>query len=842
MSNFKDRTELFFEQLARTLYRHPKKTLFLMVLLSCVVFYKLPALTVDTSAHALLHKTDKSRQIYDRFRDQFGQDRFIIISVTADNIFTPSFFERLKAFHADIEENVPYLKDVNSLITARHTWGNEDELNVEDLLEGWPEERQVDFDLLKKQVMNNPNYINYLVSPDGKTTAVILEADVEYVEGATNTMDALEGFDDAAFSGTSKDKPSKAVEDESNGYLSQAQNEELVRGVNKVMGEYEADGFELALAGGPVILNIFNNYTMLDMRRCFSLSFIVITFFMSILFRRVAGVVLPAIIVFAADFSALGLMAWFDVSFKMTTTVLPSFLLCVGVADSVHILAIFFKQLDKGHAKEDAIAYALGHSGLAVVLTTMTTAAALLSFSFAELTALGDLGLFAAIGVLLALVYTLVILPSALALLPLKRKTPKAESSGKSIMDRVLLWIANISTRYPFRIVGCSFAFFTVALIFVFNLQYSDNIVEYFPDDLPIKKDIQFIDRHLNGIMQVEVVIDTKKENGLYEPDLLNRIEKMAAAFDGYELPGIYVGKIITITDILKETHKALNENQNAFYRIPQDYNTIAQEFLLFENAGSDDLESIVDTQFSKTRASFKVPWVDSVILDTLIQDLHNQLPPFFGDTADITITGMAALMARTISAALNSMAKSYVLAFGVITVMMVLLVGQLKTGLVSMIPNVFPIVYTMGLMGAMNVPLDMTSLMIGSIAMGLVVDDTVHFIYNFQKYYYKTGNAYEAVRLTMVGVGRALLITSVVLSCGFFILFTASLTHIVRFGFFTGITIILALFADFLLAPALMIIITGAHRRKPVTVSIATDAVSAGSSAGSDDFTRLRQ
>lgn len=834
MPGIKDRIELFFEQLARTLYRNPLKTLLLMMVLAGIIFYRLPALSVDTSAHALLHKSDKSRQVYDRFRDQFGQDRFIVVSVTGDNIFTPAFMKRLKAFHADIEANVPYLKDVNSLITARHTWGNKDELIVEDLLEGWPETRQVDFGQLQQQVMNNPNYINYLISPDGRTTALILETDVDHVEQSTDTMDVLSGFDD-----TGSSNESAEAKDKENGYLSQAENEALVKSVRQIMAQHEAAEFSLALAGGPVILNIFNTLTMKDMRRCFFLSFIVINLFLSMLFRRISGVVLPAIIVLASSFSALALMAWFDVPIKMTTTVLPAFLLCVGVADSVHILAIFYKQLDQGYTKEDAIGYALGHSGLAVVLTTMTTAAALLSFAFAELTALGDLGLFAALGVILALVYTIIILPSILALLPLKRKSLKTDQQG-TVMDRMLLWVAGVSTRHPFRIVACSMAVFAVALICVFNLRYSDNIVEYFPDHLPVKKDIQFIDQKLNGIIQVEVVIDTQTENGLYSPAVLNRIEQMAEEYEDYQIPGIYVGKVITLTDILKETHKALNENQPAFYTIPQDYNTIAQEFLLFENAGSDDLESIVDSQFSKTRASFKVPWVDSVILDKLIQDMNERLPVMFADMATVTVTGMAALMARTISAALDSMTKSYVLAFGIITVMMILLVGQLKTGLVSMIPNIFPIVYTLGIMGALDVPLDMTSLMIASIAMGLVVDDTVHFIYNFRKYYLKTGDAYEAVRLTMIGVGRALLITSVVLCCGFFILLTASLTHIMRFGFFTGITILLALLADFVLAPALMIIITGAYKHKSGPVSISRDPTLF--ETPEDDYNRLRQ
>jgi predicted RND superfamily exporter protein len=177
------------------------------------------------------------------------------------------------------------------------------------------------------------------------------------------------------------------------------------------------------------------------------------------------------------------------------------------------------------------------------------------------------------------------------------------------------------------------------------------------------------------------------------------------------------------------------------------------------------------------------------------------------------------ALLARSIIAAIYSMAKSYGIALIVITLMMTVMLGNLKLGFVSMIPNLLPIIITMGIMGWMEIPLDLNSLMIGSIAMGVVVDDTVHFMYNFQKYYDEKPDAGYAIRQTLTGTGRALLITSLVLGTGFFILMTASLNHLVRFGLFTGITILFALAADFLLAPALMVVLKERSYRTPEDV-----------------------
>lgn len=818
MPGVKDQIEQGFERLARTLYTHRLKVLFVFCVLLGTLFYKIPAITVDTSAEALLHETDPSRVEYDRFRDQFGQDRFVVVTITSDHVFTEAFFAKLRSFHQALENQIPYVKEVKSLLNARNTRGDGDELIVEEFLEGWPEERDVDFDRLREQVMDNPAYMHQFISSDGRTTAIIIEPDVYHTEQA-DTSEAFDNFDEEAPS--SQETPAEIKR-----YLSDAENEALVEAVRAVVADYEGPGFSTAMVGGPVVLEVFNDYTMLDLKQCFLLSFLVVFVFLAILFRRISGVVLPSIVVHGATFSTLGLLGWFDVPIKMTTTVLPAFLLCVGVGDSVHILSLFYKEMDRGVDKKDAIGHALGHSGLAVVLTSLTTAVALISFATAELTALGDLGFFAAAGVMLALFYTIFMLPALVAVVPMKPR-PLKEKNGttSTVMDKILLWTANISIRHPLKIIVTSLALFAVSFYFTFNLRYSDYVVAFFPHSLPIRDDITLMDKQLNGVMQLEVILDTHKENGIYDPVFLNRIERAVQYLERYRTPEIFVGKVYSINDIIKEIHQALNENRKEFYAIPQDYNTVAQELLLFENAGSDDLEPIVDSRFSKTRVSIKTEWVDSVIVDEFMREIDHYFTNLFAGSADVTITGMSALMARTISAALDSMVKSYGLAFGLIALMMIMLVWDFKIGMFSMIPNVIPIFMSLGIMGFFNVPLDMTSLMMASIAMGLVVDDTVHFIYNFKKYYLKTGDAHEAIRITFLGVGRAMIITSVVLTFGFFVLMAATLNHIVRFGFFTGLTILFALLADFLLAPALMLVITGAYKRSSAAATIDSTA-----------------
>jgi len=798
IGNIRDNIERRFQVAGLWLYRNPWKTLLATLAVVMFLTFQIPSITIDTSSEALLHENDPSLLRYNAFRDQFGRAELIIIAVDAPDIFDRGFLMRLKAFHENLENEVPYLREVTSLINVRQTLGNRDELIVRDLLDGWPE-KAVDLEELRTLVMQNPFYRDYVISQDGRVTTVIIETEAS-VQASESIEDPLAGFDDQ--------EPALTVESDNHRYFSEKENRQVVEAINHIVAAHDRSDFRLSLAGGPVIVYAFNRATLEDVERCIVLTLLAVAIFLGILFRRISGILLPVTVILTTLLSTMGAMALFNTPIKITTTIIPAFLLSVGVCDSVHILAIFYRELARGKTKDAAIAHAMGHSGLAIVMTSLTTMAGLLSFLAADLTAIAEIGTYAAIGVMLALVYTIVLLPAFIALFPLKSIPPK--QARWVSLEKQLKQIAAFSTAHFRMILVAGVILLIVFAPAVFHLKFSHNIVRYFPTDHPYRQNLEHVDMHLNGTITLEIVLDTGQENGLYDPGTLNDIEEFSQQIADFQHPDIHVGKVFSITDILKETHQALNENDPAAYRIPRKRDVIAQELFLFENSGADDLERIVDSQFSKTRVTIKTPWVDAVVCRDFIRIIEDKLQSVFGDQATFHATGLMALLARAISAAIYSMAKSYGIALIAITLMMVVMLGSLKLGLISMIPNLLPIIMTMGLMGWMGIPLDLNSLMIGSIAMGVVVDDTVHFMYNFQKYYDRHPDPAYAIRKTLTGTGQALLITSLVLCTGFFILLTASLNHLVRFGFFTGITILFALAADFLLVPALMVLLKG--------------------------------
>ncbi len=793
-----------FEGWARGLYRHPRTALLLLLVMTVFFLFQIPRLAFDTSSESLLHPDDPYRLAYDRFRETFGQDRSLILGISAPDIFTPGFLTKLKALHQEIEATVPHIRRVNSLVTARRISGKNDTLHVGELLESWPEE-PLDLAQLRKEALANPFYRNHLVSADAAMAAIVIEIDAIITDTPASEAEIMAGFSDSVTGGEAPNASGTPMR-----FISATEIRRIVEAVTRLLPRYQTPDFHIGFSGSPVVVDIFNRAVAADMTRCSFYALAVIALSIWFLFRRTSGVCLPLLVVVAAVVSALGLMALLQVNIKIMTVILPIVILCGGVADSIHVLTLFFREYQNGTSKEDAVVRAMRQAGLPVLLTTLTTVAGLLSFAFAEISAIGEMGVFSALGVTMALVYTICLLPPLLALLPLK--PGELEDKHTIIMDRLLTGLADFCNAHPKKIVVGSVILMALSAGFLPRLRYVDHMLNYFSDSMQVKRDMIHIDKTLGGIITFEAVIDTGKENGLHDPALLNRIDTAAHRLKTETAgmgPEFAIAKIFSITDVVKEINQALHNDDPAFYAIPEDSRLVAQELFLFENSGSDELASVVDTAFSKTRVSVKVPWLDSMGLYQLSDRIGRVFEETFAGHARVTLTGMSHILARTLPATLSSMKQSYLLAAIVISVLMIFLAGDVKIGLLAMFPNLLPILMVMGGLAAMNIPLDMTALMIGSIAIGLVVDDTTHFMHHFRCHFERTGDPQEAVRLTLTGIGSAMLITTLVLAGGFLALTVATMPHLARFGILLALALILALLADFILTPALMILVT---------------------------------
>lgn len=778
-----------------------------VLLLTALLLSNLPKITIDTSNEGFLRADDPILLDYNRFREQFGREEVVLIALRPADLFAPEFLQKLKRFHTDLEEQVPHLDEVTSLVNVRYTIGREDELLVEDLMEAFPDTPEGQ-QQLKEATMAHPFYNNLLISEDGTLTTIVIETQAFSEEEVEDELSA--GFDDMEM----------AVEPAERTFLTDEENSAVVQAVMKLVEQYRGEDFPMEVAGSPIVMEILKKSMQSDMRQ-FTLTMVAIIFiFLFLLFRRLGGVLVPLVVVIMSLLATIALMAATGVPLKLPTQILPSFVLAVGIGDSVHILSIFFRRYDHTGDKSEAIQFALGHSGLAVVMTSLTTAAGLFSFTTAELGAVAELGAFGSAGVLFAMFYSLVLLPLLLAIIPVRQRAISLENgeideegnTSNSRMDHLLDGAVAVATNHAAKVILISALLFVVAIAGITQLEFKHDVLKWFPESQPVRQATEHIDRDMGGTISVEVLVDSGEQEGLYNPELMASLAELQDGLDtlGEGEGQLKSGKRISVVDILRETNQALNENRSSHYRVPAERELLAQELLLFENSGSDDLEKMVDSELRTARLTLRLPWRDAGAYTDLVDEVRLRVDEAFGDSATSSVTGLMMIFARTLDAMMTSMVNSYSIAAVVIALMMILLVGHFRLGLISMIPNLLPITIVLGVMGIFGLPLDAFTMLIGSIALGLAVDDTVHFMHNFQRYYRKSGDTVEAITHTLHTSGRAMVVTTVVLSLGFFIFMRSEMNNLFNFGGLTGLAITLALAADLLLAPALMTLIFG--------------------------------
>ncbi len=786
MKQWKARVEARFGLLAAHIYHHPLKYLLAVLMVTLALASQLRNIYFDTSTEGFLSPGHPSIQLYNAFREEFGRDELIVVGVRTDNILDQQFLQTFQEIFQQLEEKVPYTSTVDSMLNARYVQGEGDDLIVEDLFEHWPESA-ADIAEIQRRITSNPLYSGLYMSRDMQLATVVIR--LRYLEPTPG-----ESFRDTRM------------------HLEREISESL-DAIKTLVQPYRDRGMTIYIAGSPVISDLLKWAMVTDMQRFMKWVVIINAVFLFMLFRRTSAVVYPLAAVILSMVCTISLMALFRQPLQLPTAIVPSFLLVVGIGDSIHFLSLFFAEFNRHGDKKQALVDAMEHAGLAMFLTSLTTAAGLGSFVTANLLPVANMGIFTSAGVMLAFVITVIVLPALLALTPLKPRDRHQSPHTSPLIDRVIDGAIHVSYHYPKTIIVGSIFLLVLSCALASQLRFSHNPLVWLPDSLPVKQSAVAIDQLLGGSISVEILVDTGQEQGLYDTRLLTELDEICAELARFKTDKFAVNKVLSITDLLKESNRALHGNDQAYYRIPDQRDLVAQELFLLELSGADDLFRLVDREYRTARITLMIPWIDTLLYNPLMDSLQERFHARLGDKVQIQVTGLVPLLGSTLDSVIRSAARSYAIAMVVIGIIMMFLLESPKLGLVSMFPNVLPIAMIMGLMYLGNVPLDMFTMLIGSIAIGLCVDDTVHFMHHFRRFRDRGLDVQSAIRETLHTAGRAMIVTSVVLACGFLVLLLSEMNNLNHFGLYSALCILFALVADFLLAPALMVLLARQER-----------------------------
>ena len=771
-------TNTFFARLAEGILRFRWLLLLLLTVLTIFAFYEMKTLKMDNSNEAFFLEGDKTKLLLNKFRDTFGNEDFVYVLIETKDFFKPDTIRLIKKLAEDLEEHVPYVKDMKFLGNVEYVEGVEGGIEISELIEDIPETAE-EMKLARDRAMNEPFYLDNLISRDARTAAILLEC---------------ERYPDE------KVDPRK----------------EIPPAVYKILAKPEYADLKVYAAGTPIIDYELDELTARELSLfglvCLGLQMLILLW----VTRGARGVITPLLVVILSIFWTLGLVGILDWTLSLMVAMLPIFLICVGIGDSMHIIAETQDQQDRGLARRQAIVKALALVGIPCLLTSLTTAAGFLSFWGTVIKPIKEMGVYAAIGVVMAFLLSLIIVPVAFSFGKNKKKgiepegvsNPEGEKKKSpdyrnDIFDRALKRIALLNLKYPWAILGI---FILLAALSVFGyrlIEVETNSIEFASTDLPVRQAYDYVDSHMGGSMSMEVMLDTGKKDGIKEIEFLRDMETLQNYIDRHPL----TSKTSSVIDTIKKMRRAMHENRMEYYTLPETSAQASEYLFLYETSGGEELDKQVSFNYDIARITARTKSLNSKDVRTFTSDISMFVKKNIDPSIKVEYTGTMPFVEAMSNYVAQGQKRSFILAFLAITCMMIIVLRSFKLGLISMIPNVFPVLISLGLMGFAGVYLSIPLMILSPIIIGVAVDDTIHFFMRYRREFNRTGTYEGALKATLSTVGRPIMFTTMTLVAGFSVFGLSDMYNVTQFGLLAAFAFLWALLADFFLAPAMMLL-----------------------------------
>jgi len=798
MHDYKSKIEIGFHYWGIRVIRYRLAILLMTVVVAGLAAAQLPKLSIATSVESMFTRYDQILTDYQRFRSHFGRDEEIVLLISSSDIFSLEFLTTLKQFHEDLENSLPLLKEVSSLANAPYIGSVDSGLRVGGFLDNLPltEEEAQQY---RQRGLSYPGFQNLYFTPDGKHAIVVIKTQAVSALSADGLR--LRGYA-RGVRGAEKHPPPVAQQS-----ISQVENIAVIGIVEAVIKQYQTPDFSIAFSGTPVYQYHVEPMIRANMKKMCIAILIVSVLFMPLLFGRGSGAVLPPVTVILGLMVALGLMALLSIRFSLTSSMLASTLLSIGLTAPIHFLVVYYKY-QKRVGKFRGIIATMKHSGFPITMTSITTVAGLLAFSFSDIAPIADLVNFTIIGLLAILVFTLLTLPALLSILQVVSGAEQGEADYEaSIFNRTLLALGRLGVTRPYLVFILFLAGTLVGGFSISQLHFSHNQLHFFTEDSDFMRQVRLIEAQTGGLRALEVLIDTQRERGIVDHELLQAIERLDIHLKSQtDIQGrAYVGRTRSLVDLIKKISCATTGRDQAPCPLPEDDPALAEQFDHISRIVPEALRKYTDADLGLGRLTAMMYWRDAADDVDFIARMREYAAALFDSGVKVVVTGVVSINSGIIHAMMTTLAIGYGMGFVLITALMLFAVGDVRLGLLAMIPNLLPIIIGLGIMGYLDIPLNTYNLIGGSIAIGLAVDDTIHFFHNFRRYYLKSGDINFAVSETLGSAGRALLATTLILVASFWMRLFSDLKVVADFGLVMGITLFVAFLADVLLAPALL-------------------------------------
>ena len=550
--------------------------------------------------------------------------------------------------------------------------------------------------------------------------------------------------------------------------------------------------------GGVIFLNnAFLESSMLDMETLVPAMYLVILIVAYLLLRSIMATILVLLVIVPSIMVAMGAGGWMGIGLTPPSASAPTIITTLAVADSIHLLVSMFNRMRAGHSQRDSLLYSIRVNGKPIFLTSLTTALGFLSMNFSDSPPFHDLGNITAIGVMAAWIYSIVLLPILISFVPLKSKATLTKLDDK--MGKLGVYVAS-----SYKSVLTVSVFISVIFLSLIPLnEINDDFVKYFDESVQYRKDTDWISRNLTGVNQVQFSLPSGESNGVSDPDFIEKVSN----FTTWANKEPVVTHVQSISDTFKRLNRDLNAGDPAFYRVPDTRELAAQYLLLYELSlpYGLDLNNQLDINKSSTPVIVTIDDMTTNELRAWIARAENYLANELGFT--LTAVGPTVMFAYISERNIQSMLLGTLVAVFLISGVILIALRDVRLGIISLIPNLLPAALAFGLWGLLVGQVNMAVAVVAGMALGVVVDDSVHFLSKYQiaRRDLKL-SAHDAVISAFNGVGTALVVTTLILTAGFAILAQSTFGVNSYMAMLTGIALVIALIADMTLLPALLI------------------------------------
>lgn len=677
------------------------------------------------------------------------------------NIFTKENLSLILEL-TDKAWNLPYANRVNSLTNYQHTEVNGDDLNTEYLVEEILALTPNYINKVKNIVLNEPSLVNLLTDTKGQVTGIQVRLNLPNEKNAANT--------------------------------------ETVLAARKLRQEFEQryPNVKINIGGSSAAGVTLGEAVALDISTLVLWSYLIIIALLVILLRSLRGMLVTVLLVSFSIIVTMGIYGWFNYTMAPVAGWVPSIIMTIAVADSVHILISYFHSLRYGLERHDALRESLRINLNPVFITSITTIIGVLCLNFSDSPPYRDLGNMVALGVLIAFILSVTFLPAVLAWFSIGNSHVKR---GQNVwMDN----FANAVILYRKKILVIMSIFVLAIVSFIPNNELTERWHNYFDDSFEIRKTIDGVNENLTGVHYLRYLIDSGEENGIHEPDYLNTIERFSRWLKQQDK----VAYVSTLSDISKRLNKNLHEDKEIFYRVPDSRQLAAQLFLLYETGLPRELnlDDLVNHDRSATLVTIIVHKTDSEFLLSLDRRAQSWLKQNASKYTTSEATGLDMVFAHINHRNIRSLLKGTLVALVLISFVLIIALQSARLGLISLIPNLVPAALAYGTWGIVVGRIDLSASIVICMSLGIVVDDTVHFLSKYLRARREKGyDVNEGMRYAFNTVGVALIITTTVLVAGFLVLTASHLSPTWVSGLLLAFTLSYALLTDFLLLPPLL-------------------------------------